>query len=219
MRRWSKSRGSCRCQPAHAGARKPCATPMSAEASVSSRHGLVRPPDLAAGGRSSPSSPQHWRRGCSAVGPAPAAPAPRHPAAGSRHQRPPATRVEIPAGLISPSAALFPWCRPEQDTHAHDLPEPASREIPPRRGSGEGHRRRLCLRGRPSQQHFSPASSQVRETAMHFGARSQISGGTGQQRLPQPQRHIQAAVLSQLRAGQSHVRLTGPALRTIRFVR
>jgi len=55
-------------------------------------------------------------------------------------------------------------------------------------------------------------------TKMRFGARSQISQEAQASRAFQGlNRHVQAAVASQLRAGQSRVRLTGPALRTIRF--
>ena len=55
-------------------------------------------------------------------------------------------------------------------------------------------------------------------TAMHFGAGSQISReARGSSAFQDLNRHVQAAALSQLRAGTSQVRLTGSALRTIRF--
>ena len=53
---------------------------------------------------------------------------------------------------------------------------------------------------------------------MHFGAGSQISQeAQASSAFQSLNRDIQAAVRSQLKAGRSHVRLTGPALRTIRF--
>lgn len=53
---------------------------------------------------------------------------------------------------------------------------------------------------------------------MHFGAGSQISReARASSAFRSLNGHIQAAVLNQLRAGRSHVRLAGPALRTIRF--
>ena len=53
---------------------------------------------------------------------------------------------------------------------------------------------------------------------MHFGAGSHISREARASSAFQGlSRHIQSAVLSQLRAGRSHVQLTEPALRTIRF--
>jgi hypothetical protein len=55
-------------------------------------------------------------------------------------------------------------------------------------------------------------------TAMHFGAGSQISReARASSAFQDLNRRIQAAALSQLRAGTAHVRLTGSALPTIRF--
>jgi hypothetical protein len=53
---------------------------------------------------------------------------------------------------------------------------------------------------------------------MRFGAASQISReAQASSAFQDLNRHIQSAVLSQLLAGRSRVRLTGPVLRTIRF--
>ena len=53
---------------------------------------------------------------------------------------------------------------------------------------------------------------------MRFGARSQISReARASSAFRSLNRDVQATALSQLRAGRSRVRLTGPVLRTIRF--
>ena len=160
--------------------------------------------------------------GCSAVGSAPAAPAPRHPAAGSA--TPAATshpRRDLGRADFTVSGAVPVEPGPSQDTHAHD---PAAACQP-------GIFRRDKALGKATAAGFAFAGAPVSATllarflagtgtAMHFGARSQISReARASSAFHSLNRHIQAAVLSQLRAGGSHVRLTGPALRTIRFAR
>lgn len=108
---------------------------------------------------------------------------------------------------------------PSQDTHAQD---PATACQP-------GEFRRDEALGKAAAAGFAFAGAPVSATllahflagtgtAMHFGAGSQISQeARASSAFRSLNRHIQAAVLSQLKAGRSHVRLTEPALRTIRF--
>lgn len=108
---------------------------------------------------------------------------------------------------------------PSQDTHAQD---PATACQP-------GEFRRDVALGKAAAAGFAFAGAPVSATllahflagtgtAMHFGAGSQISQqAQASSAFQSLNRHIQAAVLSQLKAGRSRVRLTGPALRTIRF--
>ena len=86
------------------------------------------------------------------------------------------------------------------------------------------HRHDLRIRPRACHELSRSCGTQVKHflagtgTEMRFGARSQISQEARTSRAFQDlNRHIQAAAASQLRTGQSRVRLTGPALRTIRF--
>jgi hypothetical protein len=108
---------------------------------------------------------------------------------------------------------------PSQDTHAQD---PAAACQP-------GKLRRDDALGNATAAGFALARAPVSATllahflagtgtAMHFGAGSHIAREARASSAFQGlSRHIQAAVLSQLRAGRSHVQLTEPALRTIRF--
>jgi hypothetical protein len=108
---------------------------------------------------------------------------------------------------------------PSQDTHAQD---PAAACQPGKLRSDEAL-------GKATAVGFALARAPVsatllahflagKGTVMHFGAGSHIArearASSAFQRL---NRHIQTAVLSQLRAGRSHVQLTEPALHTIRF--
>ena len=108
---------------------------------------------------------------------------------------------------------------PSQDTHAQD-PATACRPGKFRRDKdlGKVTAAGFAFAGAPVSAtllaHFLAGTG----TAMHFGAGSQISReARASGAFRSLNRHIQAAVLRQLRAGRSHVRLAGPALRTIRF--
>jgi hypothetical protein len=108
---------------------------------------------------------------------------------------------------------------PSQDTHAQD-PATACRPEKFRRDENLGKvtAAGFAFAGAPVAAtllaHFLAGTG----TAIHFGAGSQISREARASGAFQSlNRHIQAAVLRQLRAGRSHVRLAGPALRAIRF--
>jgi hypothetical protein len=158
--------------------------------------------------------------GCSAAGSAPAPPASRDPAAGpgtpaaSNHPRRGPGSADF---SISGAVPVQPG--PSQDTHAHN-PGTACQPGKFRRDQalGQATAAGFALAGAPVSAtllaHFLAGTG----TAMHFGAGSQISREARVSSAFQGlNRHIQAAVLSQLRAGRSNVQLTGPELRTIRF--
>jgi hypothetical protein len=108
---------------------------------------------------------------------------------------------------------------PSQDTHAQD---PAA-VCQPRKLRRDGALGQATVTGFMSA--GAPASTVLLAhflagtgTAMHFGAGSQISReARASSAFQSLNRHIQAAVLSHLRAGTAHVRLTGSALPAIRF--
>lgn len=153
--------------------------------------------------------------GCSAVRPVSA---PGRPAAGSGW---PASASAPPRGIthftVTGTVPVEP--NPSQDTHAQAegaacQPQEFRRD----ETLGEVTAAGLSAAGAPAAaallKHFLAGTG----TEMRFGARSQISQEARASRAFQDlNRHIQDAVASQLRAGQSRVRLTGPALRTIRF--
>jgi hypothetical protein len=158
--------------------------------------------------------------GCSAVGSVAASPAPRHPVAGSG--RPAAAshpRRDPGSADFTVSGAVPVQPGRSQDTHAHN-PATACRPGKFRRDEtlGKATAAGFALAGAPVSAallaHFLAGTG----TAMNFGAGSQISReARASSAFQDLNRHIQAAVLSRLRAGRSHVRLTGPVLRTIRF--
>ena len=158
--------------------------------------------------------------GCSAAGSAPAALAPRRTAAGSgmtaatSPPRPDAGRVDF---TVSGSVPVRP--SPSQDTHAQ-APAAACQPEKFRRDEDRGQAAAAGFTsvGAPVSavllDHFLAGTG----TAMHFGAGTQISREVRASSAFQDlNRHIQAAALSQLRAGTAQVRLTGSALRAIRF--
>jgi len=144
--------------------------------------------------------------------------APGRPAAGSGW---PASASAPPRGIthftVTGTVPVEP--NPSQDTHAQAegaacQPQEFRRD----ETLGEVTAAGLSAAGAPAAaallKHFLAGTG----TEMRFGARSQISQEARASRAFQDlNRHIQDAVASQLRAGQSRVRLTGPALRTIRF--
>jgi hypothetical protein len=156
--------------------------------------------------------------GCAAAGSAPAAVVPRRPAAGSGTR--PATKPPEPARpgfTVSGSVPVQP--SPSQDTHAQD-PAAVCRPQKFRRDEALGQATAVgfTFTGAPVSAvllaHFLTGTG----TAMHFGAGTLISReARASGAFHNLNRHIQAAVLSQLRAGTSQVRLTGSALRPIRF--
>src|SRR6266536_6585682 len=143
--------------------------------------------------------------GCSAVGFAPAAPAPRHPVAGSAtpaatsHPRRDPGRADF---TVSGAVPVQPG--PSQDTHAHD-PAAACQPGKFRRDEalGKATATGLVFAGAPVAAMLLARFLAGTGTAMHFGARSQISReARASSAFHSLNRHIQAAVLSQLRAGR-----------------
>jgi hypothetical protein len=205
----------------HAGARKLINDGSSAEACVSPS---TRPSQSSGSSRQwqiiAILAPTLVAGGCSAAGSAPAALAPRRPAAGSgipaatSPPRPDAGRADF---TVSGSVSVRP--NPSQDTHAR---APAAACQP------QKFRRDEAL-GLAASAGFTSAGAPVSAallahflagtgTAMHFGARSQISReARATSAFQDLNRHIQAAALNQLRAGTLHARLTGSALPRIRF--
>lgn len=158
--------------------------------------------------------------GCSAAGSAPTAPAPRDPAAGSGTPAAASHSRRVPGSAdFTVSGAVPVPPGPSQDTHAQD---PAAACQP-------GKLRRDDALGNATAAGFALARAPVSATllahflagtgtAINFGAGSHIAREARASSAFQGlSRHIQAAVLSQLRTGRSHVQLTEPALRTIRF--
>lgn len=158
--------------------------------------------------------------GCSAAGSAPEALSPRDPAPGSgtpaaasHPRRDPGSADFTVSGVVRVQPG------PGQDTHAQD-PAAACRPGKLRRdlALGKAAAAGFALAGAPVSATLLAHFLAGKGTAMHFGVGSRISREARASSAFQGlSRHIQAAVLSQLRAGRSHVRLTVPALRTIRF--
>ena len=145
--------------------------------------------------------------GCSAVGFAPAAPAPRHPVAGSAtpaatsHPRRDPGRADF---TVSGAVPVQPG--PSQDTHAHD-PAAACQPGKFRRDEalGKATATGLVFAGAPVSATLLARFLAGTGTAMHFGARSQISReARASSAFHSLNRHIQAAVLSSsARAGHT----------------
>jgi hypothetical protein len=158
--------------------------------------------------------------GCSAAGSALPADTPRHPAAGSGapaaagHSRRVAGSADF---TVSGTVPVPPG--PSQDTHAQD-PAAACQPAKLRNDEALGKATAVgfALAGAPVSAALLAHFLEGKGTAMHFRAGSRIArearASSSFQVLSQ---RIQAAVLSQLRAGRSHVQLTEPALHTIRF--
>ena len=154
--------------------------------------------------------------GCSAGH---SASAPGSPPAGSG--RPVRVSAAPPGGMthftVSGTVPVEP--NPSQDTHAQAAgatcqPQDFRRD----EALGEVTAANFSFAGAPVAaallKHFLAGTG----TEMRFGARSQIAREARASNAFQDlNRHIQAAAASQLRAGRSRVRLTAPALRTIRF--
>jgi hypothetical protein len=158
--------------------------------------------------------------GCSAANSALPAHAPRHPAARSGTPAAASHSRRVPGSAdFTVSGAVPVQPGPSQDTHAQD---PAAACQPGKLRSDEAL-------GKATAVGFALARAPVsatllahflagKGTVMHFGAGSHIAREARASSAFQGlNRHIQTAVLSQLRAGRSHVQLTEPALHTIRF--
>jgi hypothetical protein len=157
--------------------------------------------------------------GCTAAGSAPAGPASRHPGTGSAASpaasRPAPARADF---LVSGSIPVAP--NPSQDTHAHN---PAAvcqpKEFRHDKSLGQTANLGIASAGLPVATVLLAHFLRGTGTAMRFGARSPIAREARASRVFRSLNgKIQAAVLSQLRAGASHIRLPGSVLRTIRFV-
>jgi hypothetical protein len=157
--------------------------------------------------------------GCTAAGSAPAGAASRHPGTGSAAS--PAASRPAPARADFLVSGAFPvQPNPSQDTHAQD---PATvcqpKEFRHDERLGQATNLGFASAGLPVATvllaHFLGGTG----TAMRFGAGAQIAREARASRVFRSlNRRIQAAVLSQLRAGSSHIRLPATVLRTIRFV-
>ena len=158
--------------------------------------------------------------GCSAAASAPAAPAPRDPAAGSGTPAAASHSRRVPGSAdFTVSGAVPVQPGQSQDTHAQDhaaacQPAKLRRDQALGNAAAAGFALARAPVSATLLAHFLAGTG----TAMHFGAGSHISREARASSAFQGlSRHVQAAVLSQLRAGRSHVQLTVPALRTIRF--
>jgi hypothetical protein len=158
--------------------------------------------------------------GCTAGGSVPAAPASRAPGTGSGAS--PAlspSRAVTARGGFTVSGSVPVESNPSQDTHARD-PAAACQRQKLRRDEALGQATVAAFTSARVPvsamllAHFLGGTG----TAVHFGAGSQISQEARASSVFRSlNRQIQAAILSQLRAGASHVRLAGSPLRAIRF--
>jgi hypothetical protein len=158
--------------------------------------------------------------GCSAAGSAVLAHSPRHPAAGAgtpaaaSHSR----RVADSADFTVSGAIPVPP-GPSQNTHAQD-PAAACQPAKLRNDQALGKAAAVgfVLAGAPVSATLLAHFLEGKGTAMHFRAGSRIAReARASSAFHSLNRRIQAAVLSQLRTGRSHVQLTEPALHTISF--
>jgi hypothetical protein len=162
--------------------------------------------------------------GCAAAGPgradpSPAAPGARRPAASSA-VRPAAPSRSDPATAgftVRGTVPVVP--NPSQDTHAQD---PAAACQPQQlrhdQALGQATVFGFVSAGAPAAAVLLTHFLEGRGTAVNFGAGSATAREARASRaFRRVNRRIQATVLGQLRAGTSQVRLTEPALRTIRF--
>jgi hypothetical protein len=157
--------------------------------------------------------------GCTAGGSAPAAPTSRAPGSGSGTS--PAvspSRAASARGGFTVSGSVPVESDPSQDTRARDPAACQRQKFRRDETLGQGTVAAFTSAGAPVSAmllaHFLGGTG----TAVHLGAGSQISREARAASVFRSlNRQIQAAVLSQLRAGMSHVRLTGSPLRTVRF--
>jgi hypothetical protein len=158
--------------------------------------------------------------GCATAGSAPAMPASHRPGTGSSASptaSPRAPRASARADFtVSGSVPVQP--NPSQDSHAQAPAACQPKEFRHAESLGKAADLGFASAGLPVATmllaHFLGGTG----TAVHFGAGSQIAREARASRVFRSlNRNIQAAVLSRLRAGTSHIRLPGSVLRTIQF--